>query len=105
MKQLDRQLDTEKNILTQVSFKLSDDVLYSEVENEAILLHVSGGTYYNLSETSLPFWEALQNQQPLQPVVEKITNEYEVEREQVLKDLQAFLQELSNLGLISQKSN
>ena len=105
MKQLDRQLDTEKNILTQVSFKLSDDVLYSEVENEAILLHVSGGTYYNLSETSLPFWEALQNQQPLQPVVEKITNEYEVEREQVLKDLQDFLQELSNLGLIYQKSN
>ncbi|MGB3636564.1 MAG: PqqD family protein [Rivularia sp. (in: cyanobacteria)] len=105
MKQLDRQLDTEKNILTQVSFKLSDDVLYSEVENEAILLHVSGGTYYNLSETSLPFWEALKNQQPLQPVVEKITNEYEVEREQVLKDLQDFLQELSNLGLIYQKSN
>ncbi|AFY56936.1 Coenzyme PQQ synthesis protein D (PqqD) [Rivularia sp. PCC 7116] len=105
MKHTPNQLDIDNNLLNQVSFRLSDDVLYSEVENEAILLHVSGGTYYNLSETSLPFWEALQNQQPLQPVVEKIANEYEVQREQVLNDLQAFLQDLSKLGLISKTSN
>jgi hypothetical protein len=51
------------------------------------------------------FWEALRTQQPLGPVIEKITAEYDVEYSQVLDDLQAFLQDLSNYGLISQSSN
>lgn len=105
MKKSLNRLDIDKKTLSQSSFKLVDDILCSNVENEAILLHVSGGTYYSLSETSLPFWEALQNQQPLEPVVEKITKEYSVEREQVLIDLQAFLENLLNLGLISRESD
>jgi Coenzyme PQQ synthesis protein D (PqqD) len=99
------QLMADGNYLNQQILKLGDDILCSQVDNEAILLHVTGGKYYSLSETSLPFWEALQNQQPLEVAVNKITAEYEVEREQVLKDLQAFLQDLSKYGLIHNASN
>ncbi len=99
------QFIADGNYLNQQKFKLSDDVLYSQVDKEAILLHIPGGKYYSLSETSLPFWEALQNQQPLEVAVSKIISEYEVEREQVLKDLQIFLQDLSKYGLISDDSN
>ncbi|AFY99915.1 PqqD family protein [Calothrix sp. PCC 6303] len=99
------QMIIDEKFLENQSFKLAEDILFSQIDNEAILLHINGGHYYSLSETSLPFWEALQNQQPLEVVVNKITDEYEVEREQVLKDLQDFLQDLANYDLISSDSN
>lgn len=96
------QLIMNEGLLNQPSFTVANDILYRQVEeNEAILLHTASGTYYSLNETSIPFWEALQNQQSLGPVVEKLVGEYAIERSQVLQDLQVFLQELSDLSLIA----
>jgi hypothetical protein len=89
------------NSLETQSFKVIEDILFRQVENEGILLHLPSGTYYSLSETSIFFWNALTNQQPLESIVDKIVDEYEVERAQVLGDLQAFIQDLSAFGLIT----
>ncbi len=94
-------LNIEAVLRESKSFNVADDILISQIENEAILLHVSTGTYYNLNESSIPFWEALQNKQPLEPVVQQIINEYEVESSQVLNDLQIFLQDLLKFGIIN----
>ena len=87
------------------TFEVNGDVLMRQIENEAILLHIPTGTYYNLSESSIPFWEALQNKQPLQPVIKQIINEYEVDRDRVLEDLQIFLEDLLQFGIVSELSN
>ncbi len=99
------QLLLETDFLNSQPFKVADDILFRKVENEAVLLHIDTGMYYSLNETSILFWEALCTQQPLGCVIDKITAEYEVEYAQVFSDLQAFLQNLLNYGLISQASN
>ena len=93
-------LEIEQVILNKKKFDLAEEVLYREVENEAILLHIPTGTYYGLSETSILFWKALQEKQPLKPVVEQIIQEYDVERAQVMQDLQTFLEDLLEAGII-----
>lgn len=98
--QQQQQLTLTDSLLDHQAFQIADDVLYRQVEAEAILLSISGGTYYSLNETSIFFWEALQNQQPLASAVNRIVDEYEVERSQVLTDLQELLQDLSAYGLI-----
>lgn len=100
-----KQLLLEADFLNSQCFKVADDILFRKVENEAVLLHIPAGMYYSLNETSILFWEALCTQQPLGSVIEKITAEYEVEHSQVLSDLQAFLQNLLNYGLISHSSD
>ena len=89
---------TEETIAKK--YKVAEDILFRQVEDEGILMHVSSGTYYSLSETSILFWQALSNSKSLIPVVELITNEYEVKRDRVLEDLQSFLQDLSRSGII-----
>ncbi|WP_019499451.1 PqqD family protein [Pseudanabaena sp. PCC 6802] len=98
-------VSTSEDLLKAQVFKVVDDVFCSYVENEAVLLHVSSGMYYSLSETSLPFWEALQKQQPFAHVVENIIDEYEVDRDRVLNDLEFFIEELSSYGLIYKVSD
>jgi hypothetical protein len=98
-------LDIKENIPVDRQFKVVEDVLFRQVENEGILMHISSGTYYSLNEISILFWEAISQQQALEPVVKKITDEYDVDRSQVLRDLQALLKDLSNFGLISPSSS
>ena len=98
-------LDIEKILREGISFNVLGDLLVRQIENEAILLHIPTGAYYNLSETSLSFWEALQNQQPLQPVVNQIIDEYEVESSRVIEDLQTFLEDLLEFGMIRESPN
>jgi len=99
------QLQVEEDFLNSQSFNVAEDILFRQVENEAVLLHIPAGMYYSLNETSIMFWEALRTQQPFAPVIEEITAEYEVEYSQVLDDLVAFLQDLLNYGLISRSSD
>jgi Coenzyme PQQ synthesis protein D (PqqD) len=84
------------------SFQAAPNVLFRLVEDEAVLLYVPAGTYYGLNPTGILLWEAIQNNSPFLSVVDAILAEYEVEREQVLADLQTLIQNLLNNGLIIQ---
>jgi Coenzyme PQQ synthesis protein D (PqqD) len=90
---------TEQQSLLQRHFKVGSDILFRQVEDEAVLLHVPSGTYYGLSTTGILLWEAIQNKQPLLSVVDQILAEYEADRSQVLDDLQVLLQNLLDNGL------
>ena len=91
--------------LDGIRYSISNNILFRSVENEGILLHITSGTYYSLSETSILFWQALTDSKPLAPVVDRITDEYEVKRDRVLEDLQSFLQDLSSCGIITPRTN
>lgn len=82
-------------------YEVAEDIMFRQIEDEGILLHISSGTYYNLSETSIVFWQALVDSEPLNLVIEKMINEYEVEREVILQDLQIFLQDLLQNKIIT----
>jgi Coenzyme PQQ synthesis protein D (PqqD) len=90
--------------LEKRAFEVADDTLFRTIENEAVLLHLNDGHYYSLNETSICFWEALQASQPLEPVVDRIVNEYETTHEEVVQDLRAFLKNLLDFQLIQVKS-
>jgi hypothetical protein len=86
--------------LLQNSYQAGSDILFRQVEDEAVLLHVPSGTYYGLSTTGILLWEAMQNKQPLTSVADAIVAEYEVDKSQVLEDLQMLLQNLLDNGLV-----
>jgi Coenzyme PQQ synthesis protein D (PqqD) len=86
------------------SFAAGADILFRCVEDEAVLLHVPSGTYYGLSTTGILLWEAIQNKQSLLSVADAIVAEYEVEKSQVLEDLQVLLQNLLDNGLVVKAS-
>lgn len=94
------EIQTENYPLVHGFFQAAPNVLFRLVEDEAVLLYVPAGTYYGLNPTGILLWEAIQNQNPLLSVVDAILAEYEVEREQVLADLQALIQNLLKNGLI-----
>jgi Coenzyme PQQ synthesis protein D (PqqD) len=95
----------EKYPLLHASYEGASNVLFRCVEDEAVLLHVPSGTYYGLSTTGIMLWEAIQNKQSLLSVADKILEEYDVDRTQVLDDLEALLQDLLDKKLVLKHSS
>lgn len=82
------------------TFKIPDNVLFQEVDGEAVLLSLDEGCYYGLDELGTRIWKLIHQDLDRDQVVAAIVAEYEVEPEQARGDLDAFLNDLRESGLI-----
>ncbi len=82
------------------TFKIPDNVLFQEVDGEAVLLSLDEGCYYGLDELGTRIWKLMHQDLDRDQVVAAIVAEYEVEPERARGDLDAFLSNLRESGLI-----
>jgi hypothetical protein len=84
----------------QSAYVRSDKAAQSRVGAETVLLHMESGIYFGLDEVGTRVWELLETASTLQEIFERMDEEFEVNREQLNVDVQAFLQELLDAELI-----
>ena len=82
----------------KISF--SDAVFAQEVDGEMVLLDMNSENYFGLDEIGCVIWQALQEHQSLQAVYDILLEDYDVEPEHLEKDLQIFVEQLKQAGLI-----
>lgn len=70
---------------------------------------VSMGDDYNgfmgmvtLSGTAPFYWELLKSEQTLDSLAESVTNEYDVTKEEAIKDLKPFIKKLLDAGILEE---
>jgi len=83
-------------------YKIPENVLFQEVEGEAVLLSLDEGFYYGLDELGTRVWNFINEDLELDQMVDRIVEEYEVEPGQAREDIEKFLAELEESGLIQQ---
>jgi hypothetical protein len=83
-------------------FKIAENVLFQELDGEAVLLSLDEGCYFGLDELGTRIWKLIEDDLDESQVVEKIVEEYDVEPEQARRDLDNFLGDLEESGLIRQ---
>ena len=77
-----------------------DGVLVRELEGESVLLNLNSESYFGLNDVGTRMWAALAGTRSVQGAFEILRGEYEVEPEQLRADLAAFVEKLSELGLL-----
>lgn len=87
---------------TMSTLKIADNVLFQEVDGEAVLLSLDQGCYYGLDELGTRIWKLLDQDLDNEQVVAAIVEEYDVAPEQARRDLDRFLGDLEQSGLIQQ---
>lgn len=83
-------------------FKIAENVLFQELDGEAVLLSLDEGCYFGLDELGTRIWKLIEDNLDESQVVEKIVEEYDVEPDQARQDLDKFLGDLKESGLIRQ---
>jgi hypothetical protein len=87
-----------------VSFSMrvtvSPDVMFRIVGDESVLLHLKSEVYMGLDPVGTRMWIALTQSPSIQDAYEALRAEYDVEAEDLRRDLQEFLSKLQENELI-----
>jgi Coenzyme PQQ synthesis protein D (PqqD) len=78
----------------------SDDALVREVNGEAVLLNLTTSQYHVLDPASTEMWHALLTAGSFAAAVEAIHADFDVERAVLRADLERFVQQLVDRGLV-----
>ena len=73
---------------------LSQAALSQEVSGETVILDLGSESYFGLNEAGTRIWQLLQEGKGLQQVFDTMLAEFEVEPEQLERDITALLEEL-----------
>ncbi len=79
---------------------LSPDVIYQEVSGETVLLDLESECYFGLDAVSTRIWQLIRESGELRIIYNTLLEEYEVEGPQLGADLEAFLTDACQRGLI-----
>jgi hypothetical protein len=81
--------------------KPNPDVVFTIVDDEAILLEQTTGSYYGLNKVGTRMWSLLAEHGQLDKVCEQLLAEFDVEETQLKKDLEAMAAQLIEKGLLT----
>ena len=66
-------------------------VLVQKLDDEIVILELSAGRYYGLDRVASSMWAHLIEQQSIDGAAEKLVSEYEVDRDELTRDLRQLV--------------
>jgi len=83
------------------SVRVARDVVFRELDGEAVILNLESGTYFGLDTVGTRIWRFCQDQGSLRSVWLAMQHEFDAPAEELQADLLAFVDELSSRGLVT----
>ena len=82
------------------TLRIRPDVVFRQLDDEAVLLDLKSGTYFGLNTVGTRVWQLLGEQAALSNVLDTLAGEYDdVTRDELERDLLSLSQELCTRGL------
>jgi hypothetical protein len=89
-------------VLTDTTrFQGAEDVVFTAMEDEAVLLNLTTKQYYGLNESGMRIWQLVQIGSSVSEMAGAIAEDYEVSPEDARDAVAALCQELLEEGLIA----
>jgi hypothetical protein len=82
--------------------RIQEDVLFQELQGEAVLLNLKTGVYLGLNQVGTRIWQLLQEDGTLQRVMDVMLQEYEVAQEKLQTDLLNLVGQMEKQGLLAE---
>ena len=86
----------------QDTVRISEDVVFRELDGEAVLLNLDSGIYFGLNEVGTRIWTVLGQDGALQSVFDAMKQQYDVVPERLEKDLLELVEQMHSKGLVQE---
>src|SRR5438067_12724989 len=97
--------ETDKHTMPDLSIasrvKISDDVLFQELQGEAVLLDLKTGVYFGLDKVGTRVWALLGEKESLSGVVNAMVSEFDVAEPACIEDVLTLVERLNEHGLLA----
>jgi len=81
--------------------RVPDDVVFRELQGEAVILNLASSTYFGLDAVGTRIWQLCEAHGSLRAVWEAMQQEFDAPGETLQSDLLTFVAELSAKGLVT----
>lgn len=82
------------------SLRIPDTILFTTVDEEAVLLNTRTNHYFSLGEVGARVWSLLNEGKTFREVYQTLLEEFEVEAVQLERDLLELTEQLMEYGLV-----
>jgi hypothetical protein len=82
------------------SVRIPDDVVFRELQGEAVILNLESSTYFGLDPIGTRIWQLCEAHGSLRAVWEAMQEEFDAPGETLQSDLLTFIDELLAKGLV-----
>jgi hypothetical protein len=86
--------------LDGITVVASGDHVACDLDGDAVILHLSTGTYFGLNAVASQVWKLIQSPATASAICEILLEEYDVNRDACEQDMLALLEDLSAKGLV-----
>jgi hypothetical protein len=83
--------------------RVNPEVLFQDLDGEAVLLHLGSGVYFGLDEVGARIWSLLAEGADLRTIARTVASEYAVDETRCAEDLLELLVELEKHALVGRK--
>ena len=81
--------------------QIPDDVVFRELDGEAVILNLDTGMYFGLDAVGTRIWQLLDTHKSLRRTLQALEEEFDAPPDQLTADLTAFDDQLKAKGLVS----
>ena len=81
--------------------RVSDDVLFENLDGEGVLLNLKTGVYLGLDPVGTRVWQILEDQSVVSGILDAMLAEYDVHRQRCCDDLLALMSAFEEHGLVT----
>ena len=74
--------------------RVPDNVLFRQLEDESVLLHLNKEIYYGLDDVGTRMWQVLAQSETIQTAFDALSEEYDIEPEVLQRDLTGLIENL-----------
>jgi hypothetical protein len=82
------------------SVSVPDNVMFRELEGEAVILDLDAEAYFGLDEVGTRMWQRVTEEPSIEVAFEALAREYDVDPDTLRADLEELLETLIDRGLL-----
>ena len=93
-------MSTDNIIQTNSKIRRDNELIFSEMDGETVMMSVERGEYYGIDPIGSRIWGMLETPKTMSELCDTLLPDYDVTREQMEKDVLAFLKQMLEKGII-----
>jgi len=78
----------------------SKEIIWRNLEGEAVLLNPQTGKYFGINEVGCSFWEKVDGKKSIADIIDLLLNEYDVERKTLENDINELVAAMEKQNIV-----
>lgn len=88
--------------MTITTYRRNNETISGRLHDEVVMMDITKGKYFSLNSVATYIWDLLEHPLSLDDICSKLIDEYEVDPEQCRIEVNKYLEEMQNLGLVAE---